>query len=821
MAMDTEDVFDARACDFVNENKKIKVAAMFIWDGIHGRKIGYHFTDAALLLRNVYHSTLYRMVYVVAVFLYCFLAFVEMEPDGNSVYPMIYSIQRKYLFVEIGFLLLFALDVGIQYYICSWQTRRQFLTRQPWASVRGFIILLLLADTLFRIGVFFVPHGFVAIRYVRRPFRGMRPFLFITRLRNVRVIFASCLRAFRKVLVVLLLLGCLVCFWGLMGYLLFSDYSSEDQQLERGVKNDYFRTLPRSMYTMLLVHSSGSYFTEAMYPYYLLSGWTAVYFAVFIVVTNVFFVKLVIAVSYKSYKKHTESMLFKRLQKRKVALHSAFQLLSMRLEDVNEENCQLNSARNPLRHKLQSRMDSFFQTLPDKDKVSRAKWLSVMQFLRPEWQHGQSKVIFDTVDMDELGYVNLEEFYELCSLLSVQFVPVNAGLDLPPTWQRVIRRKFRKFLTYGTFWYGYEIVYVELFIGFLILLSVIQAVQVNYLALAFSSNYMWRIVGVILLCLFTLELLIKLFTFEWHGFKERPFCLLDLVIVCSGWSFYAVTAISGQEESIVYYDLALVVRVLRVIKLLNLFPPFREILWTTKLLVPLVIRLFAVFFSVMYAFTLIAQEYYGLPLQYWYLSNMNPATATITTANSAFWEEAQLNTFLQAMLTMFQVAMLSNWISIMNTVAHATKEASGTFVFFFTYRIIVSNVLMPIFIGFLVESFVTQVKTVEMDILQASAAAKADTPIHTVKEETSNVPQARSRLNSLHQFSSSSSEVFAMQLQRKTSDVNNAVFDFAQQSDIKQLQSLLDNREKELQERDFKLRRLESRVLQLQAQISM
>ncbi|RHY78637.1 hypothetical protein DYB30_010522 [Aphanomyces astaci] len=71
----------------------------------------------------------------------------------------------------------------------------------------------------------------------------------------------------------------------------------------------------------------------------------------------------------------------------------------------------------------------------------------------------------------------------------------------------------RNFLLAQTTVWGYPVIYMEVFVGFLICLSVVQATQVNNYALTNSLNHTWRLVGVGLLSLFTVEILLKLFAF--------------------------------------------------------------------------------------------------------------------------------------------------------------------------------------------------------------------------------------------------------------------------------------------------------------------
>ncbi|GLE00540.1 hypothetical protein PINS_up009297 [Pythium insidiosum] len=295
----------------INAMDKYVIAAAFIRDGIHGRKIGYRLDHTALFLHELFHSSSYRTVFTIIVAVSCGLAFLE-RPGEQDVY----------LLVDLFCTFLFCIDVYIRWYMSSVETKRKFLSRQPWACVR--IVLLLL--TFLDLGVHLASPQWNPYRYSR----ALRPFFFIARRRNIRIIFGSCLRALREVLLVLLLSFCLVGFFGLLGYLMFSDISN-------ATSATYFASLSSAMYTMLLIHNCLPYMVKSMYPYFQITHWSALFFILFVLLTNLFLAKLTIAVSYKSYKKHTETMLYKRLQKRKAALYAAFDILATDVELAGED----------------------------------------------------------------------------------------------------------------------------------------------------------------------------------------------------------------------------------------------------------------------------------------------------------------------------------------------------------------------------------------------------------------------------------------------------------------------------------------------------
>ncbi|RHY24266.1 hypothetical protein DYB32_008908, partial [Aphanomyces invadans] len=488
------------------EVDKYMVAAAFIEDGIHGRKIGYRIDAQALRMVRWFHSTWYQYLFNFVGIGCCALAFVETTSSSG------------------------------------WTT---------WLLVRAFVLLAL---TFADIALYLAGISVGQPRYTRM----FRPFMVIARRRNIRIVFASFLRALNDVAVILALTLCVVLFFGLMGFLLFADSSVI-------LNVPYFATLGDSLYNMLLIQSCLPVMMSVMLPYYIRSQWSALYFVVFVLFTNFFLVKLTIAVSYRRYKRNTEKMLYKRLQKRKIALNKAFDLLSDDLLD---------------------------------DAIQR------------------------TVTLD--------------------------------AWLAT------------TVW-GYPVIYMEVFVGFLICLSVVQATQVNNYALTNSLNHTWRLVGMGLLSLFTVEIALKLFAFGSVEFFNRPFCKFDIVVATVGWLFYAMTSLIPAFP-VVFYDLALAIRSLRVLKVLNLIPPFHNILWT------------------------MAQANYGQLLARFPESLKD---------NASTWyihkEEFRLDTFENIMDALFVVT-----------------ESPNTLVFFFTFRITISNILLPIFVGFLVESFSSNQKPAEL-----------------------------------------------------------------------------------------------------------
>ncbi|CAI5736663.1 unnamed protein product [Peronospora farinosa] len=848
------------------EKDRYVIAAAFLKDGVHGRKIGYRLDRDALFLNELFHSDSYRLVYILVVTLMCAMAFLETPGDENHPF-------FKYLGVDLVCLFLFGLDLAIRWYMSSSETQCKYISRQPWAVVR--MILLFLTSLDLVVNLLFPrlnPYRFS---------RALRPFFFIARGRNIRIIFSSFLHALREVLIVLGLSFCFVAFFGLVGYLIFSD-TSEDPSAT------FFNSLSSSMYTMLLILNCMPYMARSMYPYYKMTHWSAIFFVLFVLLTNLFLLKLTIAVSYKSYKKNTENMLYKRLQKRKAALYAAFDILAQNVnfDDTNlpgpsgvtgspnnaasdislVSNASLLNAAN---RRGSSRFflgtfdkrASFNIAHPDpnvslvtpanKRYISLDSWISVCEYLKPKWTATDAELVFNTVDMEHVGFLDLTDFYQLCSLLSVK-------LERPTLFSNSLMRRFctprqrhsirhfrgqvRSTLLHEVYLFGrYRVVLAEFVVGILVCLSVVQAVQVNNIKLAFSVNHSWRLLGFFLMNLFTIEVLVKMFAFGYNEFFTRPFCKLDLAVVSVGWLFYVLTTVSKPPNiSLVFYDMALAVRSLRFLKLLNLFPPFHEILYTMKAIMPLLMQLLLVIFSFMYAFAIVTQANYGIALRDFPASKQSMSPGWYGQR-----EEFQAETFEQVLVTLFGVANLAGWDAIMDA-AHAVTGSDSTYVFFFVFRMTMSNILLPILVGFLVESFVSNAKTVESTI-QTSVNSAHQIPVddeenrmtllesrHMQNDDivasASNPRLSAAELYERHladnpllspgSVSDSSASEVRFKFKRRGSVVHDQMFDAVKLSDVSRLKLQIEQKEEELAQQDIEIRKLEGNVLSMKSRLS-
>ena len=88
-------------------------------------------------------------------------------------------------------------------------------------------------------------------------------------------------------------------------------------------------SLGDAMYNNLMLQTTIGVITSFSNHYYEASRWTAVYWVSFTFLVNMLLAKLLIAVSYSSYRAHLREKLVRKVASRKKALAAAFDLLSV------------------------------------------------------------------------------------------------------------------------------------------------------------------------------------------------------------------------------------------------------------------------------------------------------------------------------------------------------------------------------------------------------------------------------------------------------------------------------------------------------------
>lgn len=205
----------------------------------------------------------------------------------------------------------------------------------------------------------------------------------------------------------------------------------------------------------------------------------------------------------------------------------------------------------------------------------------------------------------------------------------------------------------------------------------------------------------------------------------------------------------GPSDLRLALNVVLIFRLLRLLKLLAVFSPTKKILWTLQRVAPSMARLLFIIVAVFYGFAIVGVDVFqDIP------------------GPNGYVTELTFDSFPAAMLTLFevrpppppstrlpprvshpapvriircracrcgcsprparrlggQVSMLSSWPMVMDvTQAHTTRWAQ---VYFYLFHVIAVMLLLPVFIGFIVESFVSNYAQVEAEFKKEEAEVR-------------------------------------------------------------------------------------------------
>ena len=537
-----------------------------------------------------------------------------------------------------------------------------------WTTLRGFIILLFIADFT----MYVITTG-ESVRWST----FARPLMLVLRAQALRIVFVGCLYAGMRILRVLFLIACDVVFFGFVGFVLFSKVAEE-----KG-----FETPFAGMRTMLLILTAPGTVLADMEPLQRHSdGWASLFFILFVIVTTMIFQKLVLATAYRSYKGYQKRHYYQRLANSTKAATDAFYLIAI------------------------------------EDEVDKLNWRRVFDNLKGGHHSMIADTIFDSIDEEYSfvpgnGLIELEPFRKLCEM-SQHAGPALKHLELHDHHELTTYERFQKSLRqcmnteihlcsvkgYAKHT-GLTIVVVGLFVDILVLVSIVQL----YMSVTYPSDESWKSLGIIILGLFTLEVTLKMIAYGVKKYMSFGEHVLDAFCVAAGIIFFTYESVSKSQGGTLY-NLALVLRTLRVLKFLWLSETLHGLLWTIIRLGDSLIKLFFILFVPVYSFATVAQQIFGTTVTF------HGSEAAKATKWYAVRSELNFETGMNSMRTLFEITTVSSWNMVMEAADILYGNKRYTFwveLFFFSFRIIMTMMFVPILTGFLIESFVTSFDTYE------------------------------------------------------------------------------------------------------------
>lgn len=206
-------------------SKAFSLAALYVDAALHGRKfVGFadnEFvsvrvgdpSDNSLKLRvyRLLHSSIWRILYISVCCTHVSLAALEKPAMVSWGHVGFFAA----CLIEWACMLAYIVDLNFAFMLSP--NLRSFF-KQPWRSLRVGIVCVMLLDL-----IVLVSSGLDYSTF--RFSRGLRPFMLIFRLRNLRKVFAACVSTIKRALLIFALIGFLILMFGFVGYSILCDTS--------------------------------------------------------------------------------------------------------------------------------------------------------------------------------------------------------------------------------------------------------------------------------------------------------------------------------------------------------------------------------------------------------------------------------------------------------------------------------------------------------------------------------------------------------------------------------------------------------------------
>ena len=399
----------------------VRRAALYIEDGLSARS-AHRLGARNLWMHRLYTSSRWQNFVLLICLIHMSLAFFEypgnMEPTHVPRVGRLNSIVLDHPMFRYVLLGVEAMCVAIYFFdiylyngfrprhsrntdgaaTSAWSIPGQ-RQRDLWIMARLAIAMAMTLDVLL---------AFSGLRMFRFT-RPLRPFVLTSRKRGAKTVLNNIVYTVPQQGKVFFAIFSVSALWGFVGFLLYShvDYES-------------FGTMSRSIVTMLIIFLSPSYnqqvaenkLAEEKYR-----ASAAVLFVSYMVICNMFLLRLITAVAFDSFQKFAREERISVLSARKDALDRAFDLVASPVDDTPDAGGS-DALREPNFHMSRASFVDIMQLADQHSGSSRVSCLCVNRRLKTHDLQPSEKaqLLFELADTDNDETLSLTEFYSVCYL---------------------------------------------------------------------------------------------------------------------------------------------------------------------------------------------------------------------------------------------------------------------------------------------------------------------------------------------------------------------------------------------------------------------
>uniref|UniRef100_A0A669QAI8 Ion transport domain-containing protein n=1 Tax=Phasianus colchicus TaxID=9054 RepID=A0A669QAI8_PHACC len=641
---------------------ELLLAAAFVSDAQYNRNIPFKTSPEAVRLYYLYNHWFMRTATYIFIFLNLSLAVFE-EP---AVYPLPFLATSL---VEVLCLLVF---FGRLMHFAKITRRNVF-----WKDTKNICIMVAILLSLTDLAIY----GALRIYNIKsvRWSRIVRPIFLVNfaESRQIRRAFRSIRNTLPEITYVFLLFMFSLLMFSLMALKLFGE-----RNLQTAEGLPYFRDYLEIVFDLyVLVTTANS--PDVMMPAFDFSSWYALFFIAFVIINTYIFMSLFLAVVYNNYKKHLKNEIRTLAYMKRRKMIEAFNLLK------EEEGTQF--------------------------VVREAQWKQLVKLVAPDISNSHRELLLRISDDEQKGFIDKKSFVQLADLLNIQVITLKIrshplGQWMPRVYKSAVSQFLRSVVRHRGFVWTYDVI---------ILINAI------FIALDEESPYIsyaeW-----VFLALYIIEILLKVYTYEPRAFfgKNQFWNWFDTLII-----FAALTAtiLNTTLKSTTKYnsqqilDIVFILRVLRLIRIVDSIQRFRVIMNTLINIVPTMLTFGGLTLVVYCIFAIIGMELFHGKIQFfpansnapYALECGNPALKDSLFARGKYCKN-NFNNFASSFIVLMELTVVNQsspsvilplipFVLFANGFANVTAQPAK--LYFIAFHIVMVIIIVNIFVSFILEAF--------------------------------------------------------------------------------------------------------------------
>ncbi|XP_056227836.1 two pore segment channel 3 [Seriola aureovittata] len=658
------------------------LAAIYVSDAQYNRNIFFDTSPQAVRLYLLYNRWFLKVLLYFFILVDLSLAIFE-EP---AVFPL--PIWATML-VELLCLLVFTIRL-VHY--AKVIPRDKF-----WKDPKNICIIVILMLTLADMIIYgaLKATNYYALRWSR----VLRPLLLVnvTEGRQLRRAFRSIRNALPQIFYVFLLFMFSVLIFSLMALKLLG---------KRGLKTidgaPYFTNYLEIVFDLyVLVTTANS--PDVMMPAYNASFVFAIFFIIYILINTYIFMSVFLAVVYNNYKKYLKEEVRQLVRAKRHKMVRAFAVLQEQREEGG----------GPV--------------------VTQANWNQVVRLVQPDISNAHRELLWSVCDDNNQGSIGKVAFVQLADLLNIEVITLKSRPHpfhsvCPAFYLSAPSRLLCRMVQHRAFVIMYDIIILvnAIFIGL---------DEENPMI----ANSEW-----VFLALYLLEILLKLYVFEPRAFFSRHsfWNWFDTFIVISALIATIVNSAvksSGGYTSRQILDIVFILRVLRLIRVVDSIKRFRTIINTLIRIGPAILTFGQLIIVVYYVFAMVGMELFKGKVKFYEKDSGNPAGAYCGNPLLQGTDFAKLNycknnfnNVVSSFILLVELTVVNQWHVLSSGFAAVTHVSAR--IFFIIFHILVVIVIINIFVAFVLEAFFVEYSVDKSD-LQTSLEKKIEELELAVEQE--------------------------------------------------------------------------------------